>query len=286
MQINAGKCQNSVYVVFREAVLTWPFSFSTPRLKVTAARLPNMSRPSLKRADTGGARRLARTRLCVPGSFDGIDLCAPIHIGRYPIHLIQFCTDWKEALDAVPTHSSRFLSPSPATARKSAPRRKAYPAKLEKKTGFPLPKVHHAAGALKYLEYDFFKRMMMRQIAKPRKAASVDTSRDHEFTDWKALDRFVQRVLRSTWRRRGRRSLGNLSGKTVPNGLLRTALLTAVFPLSTGYERIHSCFPGRRAWRRQPPCHRAWWLPCWQGFGFPWGTMLVNIARLALPWGF
>jgi menaquinone-dependent protoporphyrinogen oxidase len=51
--------------------------------------------------------------------------------------------------------------------------------------------VHHAAGALKYLEYDFFKRALMRQIAR-KEGASVDTSRDHEFTDWEALDAFVQ----------------------------------------------------------------------------------------------
>jgi menaquinone-dependent protoporphyrinogen oxidase len=126
----------------------------------------------------------------VPGRFDGIVLCAPIHIGRYPDPLIRFATDWKEALDAVP---NALISVSLAIASDSEEERaeaKAYPLGLEKKTGYRPQFVHHAAGALKYLEYDFFKRMMLRHIA-AKEGGPVDTSRDHELTDWKALDRFV-----------------------------------------------------------------------------------------------
>lgn len=37
-------------------------------------------------------------------------------------------------------------------------------------------------------------RFVMKRIAK-RAAMSTDTSHDHDFTDWKALDRFVEEVL-------------------------------------------------------------------------------------------
>ena len=50
---------------------------------------------------------------------------------------------------------------------------------------------YHAAGALKYLEYDFFKRWMLRRIAR-KEGGPVDTSKDYELTDWAALDRFVE----------------------------------------------------------------------------------------------
>ena len=127
----------------------------------------------------------------VPGRFDGVLICAPIHIGRYPSPVAQFIIDWKAALADVPT---AFISVSLAIHSDSAEERaeaEAFPAKLEQKTGFHIPKVHHAAGALKFLEYDFFKRMLMRQIAS-KEGGPVDTSRDHEFTDWAALDTFVQ----------------------------------------------------------------------------------------------
>ena len=127
----------------------------------------------------------------VPGRFDGVLICAPIHMGRYPSPVAQFVTDWKDALAQVPT---AFVSVSLGIHSENAEERadaETYPAKLEKKTGFHIPKVHHAAGALKYLEYDFFKRALMRQIA-AKEGGPVDTGVDHEFTDWAALDAFVQ----------------------------------------------------------------------------------------------
>jgi len=127
----------------------------------------------------------------IPGRFEGVLVCAPIHIGRYPSSVAQFLIDWKAALADVPT---ALISVSLGIRSDSAEERaeaEAYPAKLEKKTGFHIGKVHHAAGALKFLEYDFFKRMMMRQIA-AKEGGPVDTSHDHEFTDWAALDGFVQ----------------------------------------------------------------------------------------------
>lgn len=130
----------------------------------------------------------------IPGRFDGVLICAPIHIGRYPSSVAQFLIDWKAALVEVPT---ALVSVSLGIHSDSAEDRaeaESYPAKLERKTGFHIAKVHHAAGALKYLEYDFFKRMLMRQIAS-KESGPVDTSRDHEFTDWAALDAFVQTFI-------------------------------------------------------------------------------------------
>lgn len=126
----------------------------------------------------------------IPGRFDGVLLCAPIHVGRYPDSVAQFLIDWKAALADVPT---AFVSVTLGIYSKDAEDRaeaEGFPAKLEKKTGFHMNRVHHAAGALKFLEYDFFKRMLMRQIA-ASEGGPVDTSQDHEFTDWAALDSFV-----------------------------------------------------------------------------------------------
>jgi len=127
----------------------------------------------------------------IPGRFDGVLLCAPVHMGRYPASVAQFIIDWKAALAEVPT---ALVSVSLAIHSGNAEDRaeaEDYPAKLERKTGFHIPKVHHAAGALKYLEYDFFKRMLMRQISS-KEGGPVDTSKDHELTDWAALDGFLR----------------------------------------------------------------------------------------------
>ncbi len=61
-------------------------------------------------------------------------------------------------------------------------------------TGWHPAAVHHAAGALRYTKYDFLKRLLMRHIA-AKEGGDVDTSEDHEYTDWEALAAFVQDVL-------------------------------------------------------------------------------------------
>jgi menaquinone-dependent protoporphyrinogen oxidase len=126
----------------------------------------------------------------VPGRFDGIILCAPIHIGRYPDPVIHFASTGKRRWIPSPTHLFPFRSPSPATARTSGSRPGPTRLDLRERQATGLSLLHHAAGALKYLEYDFFKRMMLRHIS-AKEGGPVDTSRDHELTDWETLDRFV-----------------------------------------------------------------------------------------------
>lgn len=50
------------------------------------------------------------------------------------------------------------------------------------------------AGALKYTQYDFFKRMMMRMISRER-GGSTDTSKDIEYTNWDNVEAFVNEFL-------------------------------------------------------------------------------------------
>ncbi|MEX6689481.1 menaquinone-dependent protoporphyrinogen IX dehydrogenase [Danxiaibacter flavus] len=50
--------------------------------------------------------------------------------------------------------------------------------------------VGHFAGALKYTQYDFFKRLVMKMIAK-REGRSTDTSQDYEYTNWDAVKAFA-----------------------------------------------------------------------------------------------
>ena len=46
------------------------------------------------------------------------------------------------------------------------------------------------AGALPYTRYNFLVRFVMRRISKAE-GGDTDTSRDYEYTDWAAVDRFA-----------------------------------------------------------------------------------------------
>ena len=65
--------------------------------------------------------------------------------------------------------------------------------------------VHPVAGALLYKEYGAIVRLVMRLIAK-RSGGPTDTSRDYEFTDWIALDRFVDEIAEGLARGEGTRA--------------------------------------------------------------------------------
>lgn len=52
------------------------------------------------------------------------------------------------------------------------------------------------AGALLYTKYNLLLRMMMRFIA-GRAGGDTDTSRDYEYTDWEAVDRFAREIVAS-----------------------------------------------------------------------------------------
>lgn len=60
-------------------------------------------------------------------------------------------------------------------------------------TGWHPQRVQPVAGALLYTHYNFLIRLVMQHIAK-HAGGSTDTSRDHEYTDWVALDQFVAAV--------------------------------------------------------------------------------------------
>ena len=46
------------------------------------------------------------------------------------------------------------------------------------------------AGALLYTRYNWLKRTMMKRIA-AKAGGDIDTTRDYEYTDWNAVDRFA-----------------------------------------------------------------------------------------------
>ncbi|HKT51015.1 MAG TPA: flavodoxin domain-containing protein [Candidatus Angelobacter sp.] len=140
----------------------------------------------------------------LPASFSLNDynsaiLAASAHIGKHEPEMVRFVGKNSDRLEQMRT---AFLSVSLAQAgvqdRNITPeRREAAAADVKKMIGAFLAKTkwrptraEPVAGGLMYSKYNWFIRFVMKRIAR-RAGASTDTSRDHEFTDWVALDRFV-----------------------------------------------------------------------------------------------
>lgn len=123
-------------------------------------------------------------------SFEAAIIAAPVHISTYPVPLRRFIKNNAETLMARP---GAFVSVSLTAAMEDdseAAELADIVEKFSQETGWWPVSVHHAAGALRYTEYDFFRRWMLKRIAE-KEGGPTDTSRDHEFTDWVALDDFI-----------------------------------------------------------------------------------------------
>lgn len=125
---------------------------------------------------------------------DALIVAAPVHAGHYPAGLVHWLHMNSRSINQMP---SVFVSVSLAAAS-------AFPAEhreienlaseFVQEVGWKPDVIHHAAGALRYLEYDFLKRALMRHMVE-KEGGPIDTSRDHEFTDWRKLSDTVSAFL-------------------------------------------------------------------------------------------
>ena len=123
-------------------------------------------------------------------------LAGSVHMGRYQTALVYHIRRWHETLNAMP---SAFISVSLSAASNDPHERSEIDEvaqKMLQEAGWRPQATHHAAGALLFTQYDFFKRWAMRLIAMQRKE-KVDPHVDTEYTDWPALTRFVEDFLAS-----------------------------------------------------------------------------------------
>jgi len=128
-----------------------------------------------------------------PGSFEAVIVAGSVHVGRHQTSVSHFVHDHLASLQRLP---SALVSVSLAAAGDGEDRADAQDCadRFLRETGWRPAAVHLAAGAFRYTQYDFFKRWMMKRIAR-EKGQPTDTSRDHEYTDWEALARFVDGFL-------------------------------------------------------------------------------------------
>ncbi|AKU95473.1 Protoporphyrinogen IX oxidase, oxygen-independent, HemG [Labilithrix luteola] len=124
------------------------------------------------------------------GSFRGICVGGPIHVGGYPSELLRFVKRYRARLELVP---SAFFSVGLAVASRTTDGRAETLVCVDRfvaKSGWSPSRVELVAGAMLYTKYNFFVRWMMRRIAE-KAGGDTDVSRDYEYTDWLAVERFA-----------------------------------------------------------------------------------------------
>jgi menaquinone-dependent protoporphyrinogen oxidase len=131
-------------------------------------------------------------------------LAASVHLGRHEASAVEFARQHRSNLERV---SAAFVSVSLSEAgvedqgrsdgdrRRSAADVQRMIDEFVKETGWRPARVFPVAGALAYTRYNILLRFVMKRIAR-RAGGPTDTTRDHELTDWVAVDGFAQGLAR------------------------------------------------------------------------------------------
>jgi menaquinone-dependent protoporphyrinogen oxidase len=125
------------------------------------------------------------------GAFDAAIVGASVHRGTHQSSVRSFLENNREALSVRPT---AFFQVSLSSATSDGRERAAgYVDELLDSTGWNPDRIGLFGGALRYSEYGFIERLVMRRIAK-RELPDADTAGDTEFTDWATVDDFAADV--------------------------------------------------------------------------------------------
>ena len=136
------------------------------------------------------------------GKYSSACLVASVHAGRHEAEMVKFVKQHRLPLEQL---AAAFVSVSLSEAtveddtRTEAERRQAA-ADVQRmiddfvtQTGWRPARTLAVAGALAYRKYNILIRFVMKRIA--RKAGGpTDTSRDHDLTNWPAVDRFAEEL--------------------------------------------------------------------------------------------
>jgi menaquinone-dependent protoporphyrinogen oxidase len=125
-----------------------------------------------------------------PTGYDGIVLGDSIHLGRHSRSLRRWITHHADALDDTPV---ALFQVSLTSAHDDAEHHDEAHQMLQRlldATGLDPDIVGLFAGALAYTRYGWLKRKLMTRIAESQ-GDDTDTTQDHEYTDWDAVEHFA-----------------------------------------------------------------------------------------------
>lgn len=123
---------------------------------------------------------------------DGVIIGASIHIGDHQKDVHSYVKAHIEELNDMPSafySVSLIAADDPEVARE-------FIDEFSDETGWKPDHTAAFAGALKYTQYNFIKRAMMKSISEQH-GGDTDTSQDYEYTDWNQVESFAEGFLGS-----------------------------------------------------------------------------------------
>jgi menaquinone-dependent protoporphyrinogen oxidase len=124
--------------------------------------------------------------------FDACVVAGSIIRGRHQRYIRNFARRNRGYLNSV---RSAFVSVS-GTAQGSPEQARGYLEDFLQETGWQPRFAASFAGAMAYTQYGPILRWITKVVSR-RRGGPTDTTRDHDFTDWAAVDRFAERLAKA-----------------------------------------------------------------------------------------
>ncbi|MDD9964812.1 MAG: flavodoxin domain-containing protein [Myxococcales bacterium] len=138
--------------------------------------------------------------------YDAAILGASVHEGRHQQYMVDLARGQARWLS---DHPSAFFSVCLSIASDDPEERaeaQAIADHFTESVGWAPPHRTVVAGALRYSEYSWLKRMLMKRIA-AKESGDTDTSRDYEYTDWEAVTAWAKHFYATLGEDRSRKQL-------------------------------------------------------------------------------
>ncbi|HTJ47227.1 MAG TPA: flavodoxin domain-containing protein [Kofleriaceae bacterium] len=126
-----------------------------------------------------------------PSGYDAVLIGSRIQLGKHAKEIVAYVKRHKLELLERP---SAFFSVSMAAATSADADPNGYLAAFFAETGWRPSGAIAFGGSLDYRAYGFVTRLIMKMISK-RAGHATDTSKDHHYTDWAAVDRFADALF-------------------------------------------------------------------------------------------
>ncbi len=124
-------------------------------------------------------------------AFNAIFVAGSVHHGQHQEEITAFVIAHRKQLESKP---AAFISVSLSVGMNEMEEAQGYVDSFVSETGWQPDDVLLAAGALRYSEYDYFKRQIIKFLVVTQDK-SAQTTQDHEFTDWDGVFSFADRFI-------------------------------------------------------------------------------------------
>ena len=125
-----------------------------------------------------------------PADYDAVLVGSSIHVGKHHAGIREFLEANRVALTERPTALFQLSLSSAVDDPEGRAQAAEYVDDLLEATGWEPDRIGLFGGALRYSKYGFLKRLLMKRIARDA-TGDVDTSQDHEYTDWAEVEAFA-----------------------------------------------------------------------------------------------